>query len=219
MADQKTKQQAVRERRDAEREARTAQRQARRAQWRAAQFGSSVGLLTLRVGLGGSLLAHGLQNTFGTFHGPGLAVVAKQFGKMGLRPGSAMAALAGAGMIAGGGALVLGLATPAAGAVGAASMAVAGWQHMKKGYFALDGGYEYPLLMTAAGAALILTGPGKISADAVTKQRLNRGWMRAAALVAAPLAAAAVILREEAQLEGDDLAAQVTAAADPAAAE
>jgi hypothetical protein len=73
--------------------------------------------------------------------------------------------------------------------------------------------------MTAAGVALILTGPGKISADTITRQRLNRGWMRAAALAVAPLAAAAVILREEAQLEGDDLAAQVAAEADSAAAE
>src|ERR1035438_5551340 len=67
---------------------------------------------------------------------------------------------------AGGGALLaLGLATPAAGAAVAGTMGVAASMHAPKGFFAAEGGLEYPALLGVAAGALALTGPGQLSVD------------------------------------------------------
>ena len=194
------------------RRVRSAERRQRRAQRRAAQFGSSLGLFALRATVGGTVAVHGLQHALGVLHGQGLRRTARQFDEMGLRPGVPLAALSSAAQVAGGGALMVGLATPIAGAAVSSSMTVAGWQHVRKGFFAQRGGFEYPLLLAVAGSALILTGPGRISADAITGQRFNRGWLRLAALIGAPASAVYLILRQEAEKEGDELVAQVPTA-------
>ncbi|MCI1207188.1 MAG: DoxX family protein [Microbacteriaceae bacterium] len=194
----------------------TESRQLRRARRRAAQAGSSLGLLLLRVAVGGTVAAHGLQNALGVLHGPGIEKTSVQFDRLGIRPARPLAVASGIGMVGGGAALALGLATPVAGAAVAASMGVAAWQHHTKGFFELDGGYEFPLGLAASGAALILTGPGRLSADAVGKNRLNRGWMRAAGLLGAAAATAVLIMRQEASLEGEALARQLDASEAPA---
>ena len=76
-----------------------------------------LGLLVLRLVVGGLFAAHGAQKLFGWFGGHGLAGTAGFFESIGLRPGRAMALGAGAAEFVGGLLLVVGLVTPAAGAL------------------------------------------------------------------------------------------------------
>lgn len=82
----------------------------------------NAGLLTLRVGVGGVLIAHGVQKLFGWLGGAGLTGPADAFEQMGFRPGRQSAIAAGLGEAGGGALIVLGLATPAAGATAAGTM-------------------------------------------------------------------------------------------------
>jgi putative oxidoreductase len=126
-----------------------------------------LGLLVLRTVLGLTLAAHGAQKLFGWFGGHGLAGTGAFFEQLGFRPGKAQAFLAGM-MEAGGGLLLAaGLFTPLAAAVIVAVMLVAiVGVHAAKGFFAQNGGFEYPLTIGAAAAALGFTGPGAFSLDA-----------------------------------------------------
>ena len=76
----------------------------------------NLGLLTLRAGVGGVLLAHGVQKLFGWLGGAGLTGTADAFEQMGFQPGLPSAVAAGVGEAGGGTLIVLGLFTPAAGA-------------------------------------------------------------------------------------------------------
>ena len=57
----------------------------------------NLGLLTLRAGVGGVLLAHGVQKLFGWLGGAGLTGTADAFEQMGFRPGLPSAVAAGVG--------------------------------------------------------------------------------------------------------------------------
>ena len=154
-----------------------------------------AGLLILRVGVGGVLLAHGGQKLFGWFGGHGIEGTAGAFEQMGFRPGRASAITAGLGE-AGGGALIgLGLATPAAGAAAAGTMIAAASVHAPAGFFATGGGYEYPALLGVSTAALALIGPGRWSLDSLLGNRLNRPWMAAVGLLVSSAASTAVVVR------------------------
>jgi putative oxidoreductase len=113
-----------------------------------------VGLLTLRVGVGGVLFAHGAQKLFGWFGGHGLNATAGAFDQMGFRPGRMSALAAGAAEVGGGTLVALGLATPAAGSAAAGTMIAAASVHAPNGFFAASGGYEYPALLGLSAAAL-----------------------------------------------------------------
>jgi putative oxidoreductase len=163
-----------------------------------------LGLLTLRTAVGGALIAHGAQKLFGWFGGTGLEGTADMFDTIGFRPGRQNAIAAGLGEAGGGALLVLGLATPAAGAAVAGTMAVASSMHASNGFFAQNGGYEYPAVLGVAAAGLALAGPGALSLDGASGHALNKAWMRLAVLTA-PLAAVAVIRRRKAALAADAL--------------
>jgi putative oxidoreductase len=154
-----------------------------------------LGLLAVRVGVGGALVAHGAQKLFGWFGGSGLEQTGAMFQKLGFRPGKLNAIAAGLGEAGGGALLAVGLGTPGAGAAVAGTMIVASSMHVEKGFFNGKGGFEYPAVLGWSAAALALTGPGRLSLDHVLGHRLNRSWMRNLALAAAVPAAAAVILR------------------------
>ena len=159
-----------------------------------------LGLLALRLGVGGTLVAHGAQKLFGWFGGHGLAGTAAFFESVGFRPGRTNAVLAGAGEAGGGTLLALGLATPAAGAAVAGTLAVAASMHKDNGFFAQDGGLEYPALLALTAGALALSGPGQLSVDAVLGHRLNQHWMRAVGLASVPVAVTLVARRRRAAL-------------------
>lgn len=168
-----------------------------------------VGLLALRVGVGGTLFAHGAQKLFGWFGGQGLEATAGAFDGMGFRPGKASARAAGLGE-ASGALIALGAATPMAGAAAAGTMIGAASAHTSGGFFATAGGYEYPAMLGLAAGALALTGPGKLSVDAVLGHRFNRNWQATAALSLAVAAAASVVARRRQALAATDAAVPET---------
>ena len=159
-----------------------------------------LGLLALRLGVGATLVAHGTQKLFGWFGGHGLAGTAAFFESVGFTPGRANALLAGAGEAGGGSLLALGLATPAAGAAVAGTMAVAASMHKDNGFFAQDGGLEYPAVLALTAGAIALSGPGRLSLDAALGHRANRHWMRVVGLAGVPVAVALVTRRRRTAL-------------------
>ncbi|MFD7065215.1 DoxX family protein [Streptomyces sp. NPDC059906] len=155
-----------------------------------------TGLLLLRLGVSGPLIAHGTQKLFGWFGGSGLKGSTKFMEQHGYEPGRLSAIAAGLAE-AGGGALIgLGLATPAGGAAVAAGMTGAAAVHTSHGFFGYAGGYELNTIYGVAAASLALTGPGRVSLDHVCAYRLDRAWMAPAALATgAVLAGLAVAAR------------------------
>jgi putative oxidoreductase len=75
--------------------------------------------------------------------------------------------MAALGETVGGGRIALGFATPLTVAVVVSVMMVAVvTAHLGKGFFAQNGGYEYPLVLAVAALTLAFTGPGSLSIDA-----------------------------------------------------
>lgn len=163
-----------------------------------------LGLLALRLGVGATLAAHGTQKLFGWFGGHGLDGTGAFFDSVGFTPGRTNAMLAGLAEAGGGSLLALGLATPAAGAAAAGTMAVAASMNADKGFFAQNGGYEYPAMLGLTAAALALGGPGQLSLDAALNHRVNLPWMRAAGLISVSAAVALVVRRRKAALRRTD---------------
>lgn len=127
---------------------------------------ADVGILALRVGVGGLMAGHGAQKLFGSWGGAGLSGMAGWLESMGLKPGKAWAGLAGASEFGGGALTALGLGGPVGPIAMQGAMATAARQaHWQLPVFAQSGGPEVPLLYSVAGAALALTGPGRYSLD------------------------------------------------------
>jgi putative oxidoreductase len=127
-----------------------------------------TGRLIIRIVVGLTLAAHGAQKLFGTFGGRGLDGTGRMFEALGFRPGKLFAGVAGLGETGGGLALAFGLLTPLAAGVVAATMIVAIVSvHLDKGFFTHNGGYEFPLMIGAVALGIALTGPGKLSLDAM----------------------------------------------------
>ena len=151
-----------------------------------------LGLLILRLGVGGTVAAHGTQKLFGWFGGPGREGAAGMFEKMGF-PRSEEAATAAAVIETAGGTLLgLGLATPAVGAAVAGNMRTAADVHRPNGFFAMNGGFELPFNLGVAAGVLALTGPGRLSFDHLLRNRLARPWMGIVGIAAAVAAGTAI---------------------------
>jgi putative oxidoreductase len=126
-----------------------------------------IGLLLLRLTAGLTLAAHGAQKLFGWFGGPGLEATGLLFETIGFLPGRRQALMAGLAETGGGFLLALGLLTPIAAAVICSVMLVAMAVHIKQGFFAQNGGYEYALVLGTVALSLAFTGPGSFSLDAL----------------------------------------------------
>lgn len=164
---------------------------------------SDLARLALRLGVGGTLAAHGAQKLFGAFGGGGLQGTEGAMHAMGFRPGRRSALLAGLGETGGGALLALGLATPAAGATAAATMAAAATVHAPNGFWATSGGLEYPAVLALVSSALAVAGPGRFSLDHALGHVLNKPWMPAVALLAAGAGAAWTIRQRQATVAAD----------------
>lgn len=154
-----------------------------------------LGLLVLRLGVGGILCAHGTQKLFGWFGGGGLDGTAVAMEQMGFRPGRRSAVAAGLSEAGSGALLALGLATPAAAAVAGGAMATASSVSAPAGFFVQAGGYEYTAFLGFTAVALGLSGPGRFSVDHCTGHVLDRPWVAAAAFTLSALTAAGLIAR------------------------
>jgi putative oxidoreductase len=153
-----------------------------------------LGLLLLRVAIGGVMLAHGLQK-FGLLGGPGLDGITGFFANLGFRPARGWASLVAVVEAVGGVFLMLGLLTPAAGLLIAADLLVAIVVVHWPRFWSQDGGLEFPLPIAAGALALALVGPGAWSLDAALGIRLTDVALLALAAAVAVGAVAAIVTR------------------------
>lgn len=145
-----------------------------------------IGLLLIRLAVGGTLAAHGSQKLFGAFGGHGLAGTAAFLESLGFRRGRFCAWLLGLTETAGGLMLAAGFLTPlaASGLTGAMLAAIVS-AHRDKGFFANAGGFEFPLTLGVAALATAFTGPGRYSLDHAFGWHLEGAqWGVAAAILA-----------------------------------
>jgi putative oxidoreductase len=142
------------------------------------------GLLLLRLTVGLTLAAHGSQKLFGWFGGYGLDGTGQFFETIGFHPGRRHALNAGLVEFGGGLLLALGLLTPLAATAVLSVMFVAVMSvHIRNGFFATGGGYEYNLVLAVAGLTVAFTGPGVISLDGLLGISLSGFFWGPAALV------------------------------------
>ncbi|MFC3747417.1 DoxX family protein [Paenibacillus sp. GCM10012306] len=128
----------------------------------------SVGLLLLRLVIGISFIGHGSQKLFGWFGGYGPKGTGGWMESIGMKPGVAMAVLAGVMELVGGVLFTFGLLTPLASALIIATMFGAIVKvHAPNGFWATAGGIEFPLTLLVVAAGVALTGAGSISLDAL----------------------------------------------------
>jgi putative oxidoreductase len=126
-----------------------------------------IALLVLRLVLGGVFVAHGAQKLFGSFGGPGIEGTAGFHEQLGIKPAKPMAILAGLAEFVGGMLVAAGFLTPLAALALIVVMIVAIVKvHLKNGFFAASGGYEFNLVLIAVAVALLLAGSGAYSIDA-----------------------------------------------------
>lgn len=126
-----------------------------------------IALLVLRLVLGGVFVAHGAQKLFGSFGGPGIEGTTGFHEQLGIKPAKPMAILAGLAEFVGGMLVIAGFLTPLAALALIAVMVVAVLSvHLKNGFFAANGGYEFNLVLVAVAVALILAGSGAYGVDA-----------------------------------------------------
>lgn len=138
----------------------------------------NLALLVLRLVVGVTFVAHGSQKLLGAFGGHGMDATAHSFEQIGLRPGRPNAWVAALAEVVGGLLIALGLVTTVAAAAVMGVMFVAALKiHLPHGFFATDGGYEFPLVMTAAAFSLAGVGAGAWSLDdAFGIDMAGTGW-------------------------------------------
>lgn len=125
-----------------------------------------LGLLIIRVVVGGLMAGHGAQKLFGRLGGGGIAWTGGYLESMGLRPGRLLAGLAGTAEFGGGLLLAVGLLPPIAALLIVSTMAVAArTAHAGRGLWAINGGWEYLLTIAAIAVGVAIVGPGAVSVD------------------------------------------------------
>lgn len=133
-----------------------------------ASLTSSAGILVLRLALGAVFIAHGWQKVFVD----GLAATTEGFAGMGIPFAAVLAPVAALTELLAGAAIIVGLLTRIAAAGLAVTALVALFLvHAPNGFFMATGGIEFLLVLAAGAIALILTGAGRLSADAALFRR------------------------------------------------
>ena len=133
---------------------------------------SSFGPAIVRVAVGVVFVAHGAQKLFGLWGG-GVSGTASYFAQLGLSPAYPLAIAVGVVEFAGGLLLISGAFTLIASALLLVNMLVAVWKaHLPNGFFlnwtnapGFGHGIEFNLVLIAALASLMMTGPGAVSCD------------------------------------------------------
>jgi putative oxidoreductase len=138
--------------------------------------GTDIGLLLLRLGIGGVVFAHGAQKVFGLWGGTGIAGFATNLERLGYQQATTLSWLTGVTELIAGAFLVLGLLTPLAAAAVLAIMINAVLLKLGNGFFVTgpkgSDAIELSLVLGLGAACLVLTGPGRIALDN------GRAWHR-----------------------------------------
>ena len=121
---------------------------------------SDVALLLVRVVLGVTLAAHGLNKA------QSLDGTSRWFDSIGMRPGRVHARLAAGGEILAGVCFALGLLTSFA-AMGFVGLMTVAWytSHRTRGFFIIKEGWEYVMVLAVVASTVAMLGPGQISVD------------------------------------------------------
>ncbi len=128
---------------------------------------ADLSLLALRLVIGLTFAAHGAQKAFGWWNGPGYGNWQKSMEGMRFQPTALWAVVSIGAELGGGLLLAMGLITPIAAAVLVAqSVVIILKVHLPNGFWNGQRGYEYPLALMAAVAAILGIGPGALSLDA-----------------------------------------------------
>ncbi|MGV9335893.1 DoxX family protein [Nocardia sp. NPDC003726] len=152
---------------------------------------TDVALLLLRLAVGVTMIAHGVNHWLG---GGKIAGTARWFSGLGLRNGVLQAWLSVVTEIGAGALLVLGLLTPFAAAAVVSVMLVAGLlAHRANGFFVFEEGYEYVLVLAVVALALGLLGPGWLSLDHAAGIAIT-GWAGGGIVLGLAVAATAGLL-------------------------
>lgn len=149
-----------------------------------------VGLLILRLVLGLTMAAHGLNKFFGGGRIPGTA---GWFESIGMKPGKFHATVAASTETAAGLGLAAGVLTPIPAAGFVSLMIVAAWTvHRHNGFFIVKEGWEYNLVLALSAVAVAALGAGKLSVDGVIFPNVEwlHGWCGLAIAVGLGLAGA-----------------------------
>jgi putative oxidoreductase len=140
---------------------------------------TDLGLLLLRLGVGGTFLGHGLQKVFGLWGGPGIDGFAQFLQASGFAQSLTLAWVTGIGELVGGAFVILGAVTPLAAAGLLGIMINVVLLKLGNGFFLSSpsganglGGFELEFVLGLSAAALVLAGPGRIALDN------GRAWHR-----------------------------------------
>jgi putative oxidoreductase len=136
---------------------------------------ADLGLLVIRVAIGGMITAHGYNHFFGGGRLPGAG---RWFDSLGIRPGLFHAWMTAVVEVGAGLMFAIGLLTPLAAAGIIGIMSVAGIVvHRAHGFFITKEGYEYVLVVSLTCAGVAAIGPGRWSVDhAVFGWQDITGW-------------------------------------------
>lgn len=133
-----------------------------------------VGLLILRVVFGLTLAAHGYNKFFGGGRIPGTA---RWFSSIGMKAGTFQAVVAASTEMSAGLGLAAGLLTPVTAAGFVALMFVAIWTvHRPNGFFIINEGWEYCMVLAVGAVTVATVGPGHYSLDWLIFGRGYYGW-------------------------------------------
>lgn len=126
---------------------------------------ADVALLLIRLAVGSTMIAHGVNHWVG---GGRIEGTARWFSGLGLRHGTVQAWMSVVVEIGAGVLLIVGLLSPYACAAVISVMLVAGiLAHRPNGFFVFRDGYEYVMVLSLVALALAMLGPGRISLDHV----------------------------------------------------
>jgi putative oxidoreductase len=153
------------------------------------QMYTDLGVLILRVAIGGVVMQHGLLKLGWVGKGGSVTGVGKWFHGLGMRPGIFWAVVATAAEAGGGLLTVLGLGGPLGPGILAGDLIVVTIvAHWSQGFWAGGGkvGWEFPLPLAAGALAIALIGNGAWSADALAgltyPSQLLPAWLALMAL-------------------------------------
>lgn len=124
-------------------------------------------LLVLRAIIGVVFVAHGYDKAFLT----GLDGTTQQFAAWGVPRAGTSATVAMAAELLGGSMLIVGLLTTiAAGGLALLMLAAMYFVHIGNGFYAVQGGVEYPLVLAVSLIVIVVFGAGRASLDGVLQR-------------------------------------------------
>ncbi len=127
--------------------------------------GADLGLLILRVGLGGLFVLHGAHKLFPQLGGPGPQGFAQMLQQMGFQQSSVLALVTGGIELGAGALLILGLFTAFGAAAILGEMATVVALKLDHGFFASQGGPELEAALGVVALGLMFAGPGRAALD------------------------------------------------------